>query len=105
MRRSCTVSTRWRWRRAPTGRHNHPVPELPPTLAALRPSAGSGEDPVHRRTITMEVFRRGEYLAVVGTLHDERPWAGGDYGPRDLHVMDLGLVVRVADMTIVDAAA
>jgi len=53
----------------------------------------------------MEVFRRGEYFAVVGTLHDERPWAGGDYGPRDLHFMELGLVVRVADMTIVDAAA
>ena len=27
------------------------------------------------------------------------------YGPRDLHFMDLGLVVRRADMTIVDAAA
>jgi hypothetical protein len=60
---------------------------------------------LHRRTITMEVFRRGEYFAVVGTLHDERPWAGGDYGPRDLHFMELGLVVRLADMTIVDAAA
>jgi Protein of unknown function (DUF2889) len=53
----------------------------------------------------MEVFQRGEYFAVVGTLHDERPWAGGDVGPRHLHFMDLGLVVRRADMTIVDAAA
>ena len=53
----------------------------------------------------MEVFRRGDYFAVVGTLHDERPWAGGDLGPRHLHFMELGLVVRRADMTIVDAAA
>ncbi len=81
------------------------MPDPPPTLAALRPPPGSGEDPVHRRTITMEVFQRDEYFAVVGTLHDERPWAGGAYGPRDLHFMDLGLVVRRADMMIVDAAA
>ena len=81
------------------------MPDDPPTLAALRPPPGSGEDPVHRRTITMEVFQRDEYFAVVGTLHDERPWAGGDLGPRDLHFMELGLVVRRADMTIVDAAA
>ena len=53
----------------------------------------------------MEVYQRGDYFAVVGTLHDERPWAGGDYAPRDLHFMELGLVVRRADMTIVDAAA
>jgi hypothetical protein len=53
----------------------------------------------------MEVFQRDEYFAVVGTLHDERPWASGDYSPRDLHFMDLGLVVRRADMMIVDAAA
>jgi hypothetical protein len=25
----------------------------------------------------MEVFRRDDYFAVVGTLHDERPWATG----------------------------
>ena len=69
------------------------------------PTPGSGEDPVHRRTIAMEVFDRGEYFAVVGTLHDERPWAGGTHGPRDLHFMELGIVVRRADMAIVDAAA
>jgi hypothetical protein len=77
----------------------------PPTLATLRPSPGSGEDPVHRRTISVEVYDRGDYFAVVGTLHDERPWAGGDLGPRDVHVMDLGLVVRRPDMRIVDAVA
>ena len=53
----------------------------------------------------MEVFQRDGHFAVVGTLHDERPWADGAYGPRDLHYMDLGLVVRLSDMTIVDAAA
>jgi len=47
----------------------------------------------------MEVYQRDEYFAVVGTLHDERPWAGGDYSPRQLHFMELGLVVRPADMT------
>ena len=26
----------------------------------------------------MEVFERGDYFVVIGTLHDERPWAGGD---------------------------
>ncbi len=81
------------------------MPETSPTLAALRPPPGSAEDPVHRRTIGVEVFQRGDYFAVIGTLHDERPWAGGTHGPRDLHVMELGLVVRRADMTIVDAAA
>jgi hypothetical protein len=53
----------------------------------------------------MEVFLRDDYFAVVGTLHDERPWAGGSFGPRDLHVMELGVVVRRADLCIVDAAA
>jgi hypothetical protein len=53
----------------------------------------------------MEVYQRGDYFAVVGTLYDERPWASGDSSPRDLHFMDLGLVVRRADMTIIDAAA
>jgi hypothetical protein len=53
----------------------------------------------------MEVFQRGDHFAVVGTLHDERPWAEGTHGPRDLHFMELALVVRRADMMIVDAAA
>jgi Protein of unknown function (DUF2889) len=81
------------------------VPDTPPTLDALRPAAGSDEDPVHRRTIAMEVFDRGEHFVVIGTLHDERPWADGTQGPRHLHVMELGIVVRRSDMTIVDAAA
>ena len=60
---------------------------------------------MHRRTIAMDVFLRDDYFAVVGTLTDERPWAGGTLGPRDLHVMELGVVVRRADLCIVDAAA
>jgi hypothetical protein len=76
-----------------------------PSLASLRPPAGAAEDPVHRRTITMEVFDRDEHFAVIGTLHDQRPWAGGTHGPRDLHLMELGIVVRRADLRIVDAMA
>jgi hypothetical protein len=76
-----------------------------PTLAALRPPPGSDEEPVHRRTLSLEVFQRDEHFCVVGTLHDQRPWAGGALGPRDLHVMELGIVVRRADLCIVDAAA
>jgi hypothetical protein len=53
----------------------------------------------------MEVFDRGAHFAVVGTLHDQRPWADGTHGPRDLHVMELGIVVRRADLCIVDAVA
>jgi hypothetical protein len=83
-----------------------PTAETPaPTVASLRPPPGSDEDPVHRRTLSMEVFLRDDYFCVVGTLHDQRPWAGGALGPRDLHVMELGVVVRRADLCIVDAAA
>jgi hypothetical protein len=53
----------------------------------------------------MEVFDRGDHFAVIGTLHDERPWAEGGLGPRDLHMMELGIVVRRADLCIVDAVA
>jgi hypothetical protein len=81
------------------------VPEPSPTLAALRPPPGSDEVPVHRRTIDMEVFVRGEHFAVIGTLRDVRPWASGDQGPNELHCMELGVVVRRADLVIVDAVA
>jgi hypothetical protein len=81
------------------------TPAPTPTLAELRPPPGSDEHPVHRRTITLEVFLRDEYFAVVGTLRDVRPWATGGYSPRDLHGMELGIVVRRADLMIVDAQA
>jgi hypothetical protein len=84
------------------------VPEsLPPaaTVAALRPPAGSDELPVHRRSIGIEVFVRDEYFVVIGTLTDVRPWASGTLGPRDLHGMELAIVVRRADLMIVDAVA
>ncbi len=80
-----------------------------PTLAELRPAAGAadgpGEDPIHRRTIDMAVHERGDYHVVIGTLSDQRPWATGELGPRQLHFMELGIVVRRADLVIVDAAA
>jgi Protein of unknown function (DUF2889) len=76
-----------------------------PTLAELRPPADSAELPVHRRTIDMQVFERGDYHVVIGTLHDQRPWATGESGPRDLHHMELGIVVRRSDLVIVDAVA
>jgi hypothetical protein len=60
---------------------------------------------VHRRSIGIEVFVRDEYFVVIGTLTDVRPWASGTLGPRDLHGMELAIVVRRADLMIVDAVA
>jgi hypothetical protein len=81
------------------------VPEPAITFAALRPDDGTDEHPVHRRTIDMRVYERGDHHVVIGTLSDQRPWATGQLGPRQLHFMELGIVVRRADLTIVDAAA
>jgi len=82
-----------------------PASASSPTLDELRPPPGSGEHPVHRRTITLEVFLRDDHFAVIGTLADQRPWASGGYSPRELHGMELGIVVRRADLLIVDAQA
>lgn len=60
---------------------------------------------MHRRSIGIEVFVRDEYFVVIGTLTDVRPWASGTLGPRDLHGMELAIVVRRADLMIVDAVA
>lgn len=76
-----------------------------PTVAALRPPPGSDEAPVHRRTIDIEVFLRDDRFVVIGTLADVRPWATGALGPRDLHTMELAIVVRRADLMITDAVA
>ncbi len=96
-------------------RHNHAMSESSgpesagavssPTLAALRPSADSSEPPVHRRTIDLQVFEREGHLVVIGILHDQRPWAAGEFGPRSVHRMELGIVVRRSDLVIVDAEA
>jgi hypothetical protein len=72
-----------------------------PTLRSLRPD--DDEIALHHRTIDMQAFERDGYHVVIGTLHDQRPWASGEFGPRHLHHMELGLVVRRADMVIVDA--
>jgi hypothetical protein len=81
------------------------VSEPAPTLAALRHGPEADEVPVHRRTVDVSVFERGDYHVVIGTLHDQRPWASGEHGPRHLHRMELAIVVRRADLVIVDAAA
>ena len=81
------------------------MPEPSPTLADLRPEVGSPEDPIHRRVIDMAVFERDGHHVVIGTLRDTRPWASGTLGPKELHYMELGIVVRRADLVIVDAAA
>ncbi len=60
---------------------------------------------MHRRRIDLEVFERGDYHVVIGTLLDQRPWASGKLGPKDVHQMELGIVVRRSDQTIVDAVA
>ena len=80
-------------------------PDATPTVAALRPQAGAEELPVHRRTIEVEVFVRDDHLIVIGTLTDVRPWATGEFGPRELHRMELAIAVRRTDMTITDAVA
>jgi hypothetical protein len=76
-----------------------------PTLRELRPDADGEEVALLRRTIDLQVFEREGYHVVIGTLHDQRPWASGQVGPRDVHHMELGIVVRCADLVIVDAAA
>jgi hypothetical protein len=53
----------------------------------------------------MQVFERDGYHVVIGTLYDQRPWATGELGPRDLHHMELAIVVRRSDLVIVDAEA
>jgi Protein of unknown function (DUF2889) len=86
-------------------RHNRAVPDHAPTLKDLRPAEGSAEPPLLRRSIEMEVFERDGHQVVIGTLHDQRPWASGEFGPGDVHRMELGIVVRLSDLVIVDAAA
>ena len=48
---------------------------------------------------------RAEHFAVIGTLSDRRPWASGTLGPTELHRMELAVVVRRADLVVVDAVA
>ncbi len=57
------------------------------------------------RTIDVRVFARDGHHVVIGALSDQRPWASGRAGPRDVHHMELGIVVRCADLVIVDAEA
>jgi hypothetical protein len=58
--------------------------------------------PVHRRSIVVDSFDRGEEFVVVATLRDERPWHDAR---AVLHDMELRLTVRAADLTITAAEA
>ncbi|HEX3980203.1 MAG TPA: DUF2889 domain-containing protein [Acidimicrobiales bacterium] len=60
--------------------------------------------PLHRRSIEYEAFDGGETMAVVGRLHDSRPWAR-DGSIATVHDMELRVTVRLDDMTITEASA
>jgi hypothetical protein len=62
-------------------------------------------DPVHRRTIDLDVFERDDNFDVVARLRDERPWADGTDKVQHLHDMTLRVSVRRSDLTIVAAEA
>ena len=66
---------------------------------------GQDPDPVHRRTISMEVFEDGSSIEVVGRLRDERPWADGVLHAALIHDMDLRLKVDRSTLTITVARA
>jgi hypothetical protein len=82
-------------------------PAVDPTsmLRALRSADGSSELPLHQRTIDIKAFDADGHFVVIGTLHDQRPWASGRPSVRDVHRMELAIVVRRSDLVIVDAEA
>src|SRR5271156_5206330 len=61
--------------------------------------------PLHRRSIDYEAFDTGDALSVVGRLVDSRPGAADGPGGPTVHDMELRVVVRIADMTIIEADA
>jgi Protein of unknown function (DUF2889) len=63
------------------------------------------EEPVHRRSLDLEVFEGEGTFEVVGRLRDERPWADGVERVRHLHDMSLYVTVRREDLVIVAARA
>lgn len=64
-----------------------------------------GREPVHRRSIELEVFERDDEFDVIGRLRDDRPWAGGTAEVEHLHDMELQVTVAREDLTIVAATA
>jgi len=62
-------------------------------------------DPVHRRSIEIEVFEDDDQFEVVGTLQDERPWADGVQRVIRVHDMELRLKVDRSSLTITRAIA
>jgi hypothetical protein len=69
------------------------------------PSASDSDVPLHRRSIQYEAFDGGETMVVVGRLCDSRPWADDTASIATVHDMELRVTVRIADMTITEAAA
>jgi len=66
-------------------------------------------DPVevasHHRRIEISGFDRPGHLLVVGRLRDDRPWAAGTTVAEQVHDMTLSLLIRQADLLIVEARA
>jgi hypothetical protein len=60
---------------------------------------------IHRRSIEFEAYDEGDSLSVTGRLRDERPWAADSDRVEHVHDMDLTVVVRKDDLTIMAATA
>ncbi len=61
--------------------------------------------PVHRRQIEITAYERGPDIELVGRLRDERPWAAGPDQVRQVHDMELRIVVSRPELVIVGAGA
>jgi len=74
-------------------------------MADTDPTAEPLPIPVHRRTVEFEAYDLGETVSVRGRLRDDRPWAAGTDGVEHVHDMELEMVVRTDDLTVVSARA
>ncbi len=83
------------------------APEPPDQTPAgnRSPTPGSGEIPLHERSIDFRAFEQGEELLVIGRLRDRRPLAEEHGGVSTVHDMELRVRVRVADLCITDSTA
>ena len=70
-----------------------------------RPEGSRDPVPLHRRSIEYQAFEGGDVMTIVGRLRDTRPWVDGGEGEGIVHDMELGVTVRITDLTITEAAA
>lgn len=63
---------------------------------------GPDDVALHHRVVEFSVYDRGEHMAVIGTLRDERPWAAPAGDIDQVHDMGLAVLVRGEDLAIVD---